>query len=370
MEICAQAIHGVGGRHCRPDASGLNQNDTDRASDAKLDAVSGKDAVTKLLKEIESANRESKGPLAQKLSDDLHNLKQAFAEGEFDKLLEQLIQEIQRWLELINSLFPDLPAPSPSLGGGGGGGGGGGSRVNPRDFGFVEAMKTKGFTEGADYHDYKVDKSHRGKAPGTGREEGNIWSGFRQGPDGNCTTVSAIKSAMMKFGQKPTDIFKEVTAVGTGFDVEMRDGFKLHLTKDNLKEAAEQARFKGDNKAMITDANFLYAASAMRAHMEGNQGYGHGNDHNAKRSFKDALQSLNDGEHADESLNRLGLKGLYRQSSSSELAGGKVVGVVNYGGHSMAVIGGHVELWGGKGGAPRQAERDPFRGGQQAYAFI
>ncbi|WP_416152044.1 hypothetical protein [Pseudomonas sp. FG1] len=43
-----------------------------------------------------------------------------------------------------------------------------------------------------------------------GAKPDNIWSGFRQGPDGNCVTVSAIKAAMYQFGQSPTDIFKEV----------------------------------------------------------------------------------------------------------------------------------------------------------------
>ncbi|NWD97516.1 hypothetical protein HX871_24095 [Pseudomonas reactans] len=212
-------------------------------------------------------------------------------------------------------------------------------------------MSNKPFTEGARYTDYKPDKSNPGKKPGEGREDGNIWSGFRQGPDGNCVTVSAIKAAMMRFGQKPTDIFKDVKMSGDGYDVEMRDGYRLHLTKDELRQGAQQARFMGDNPGMLTDANFLYAVSAKRAHEEGNPGNYGENDHNARRSYSDALRSLNDGEWAREGLDRLGLKDHVVRTTSSELARG-ALGVASDHMHSMAVIGGRLEKWGQRGGAP------------------
>ncbi|PHX42720.1 hypothetical protein AO284_22855 [Pseudomonas sp. NZIPFR-PS2] len=93
---------------------------------------------------------------------------------------------------------------------------------------------------------------------------------------------------MMQFGQKPTDVFKEVRETGSGYDVTMRDGVKVSFTKDELRQAATQARFKGDDPQMITDANFMYAASAKRAQMENNDG-------TAGRSFQAAMNSLNDG---------------------------------------------------------------------------
>jgi hypothetical protein len=43
-----------------------------------------------------------------------------------------------------------------------------------------------------------------------GSKPNNIFSGFRQGKNGNCVTVSAIKAAMAKFGQNPKDIYKSV----------------------------------------------------------------------------------------------------------------------------------------------------------------
>lgn len=353
--------------------AGFYPKQASATGDIKDDSAEKKDAVAKLLKALDDAQATGKNQTVQDLRDKLNEMRKALGDEKLKAILEQLRSEwASRWLELLKQLFPDLfpdapappsPGPSPSPRGGGGGGGGGGGRVNPADFGSVESMSNKPFTKGADYTDYKPDNSNPGKKPGMGREAGNIWSGFKQGPDGNCVTVSAIKAAMMKFGQKPTDIFKDVKASGDGYDVQMRDGFPLHLSKGELQQAAQQARFLGNDPAMMTDANFLYAASAKRAHIEGNNGFGYGNDHNAKRSYMDALVSLNDGEHASEGLDRLGLKGLYRQSSSGELGSG-ALGVVNYGGHSMAVIGGQIELWGGRGGRPQREDWG------QAYAFI
>lgn len=326
-------------------------------------------AVKQLLNELFDATQTSRNQTAQGLRDKLNEQREKLGDGPFKGVLNKLIDAIDIHLpfqaflrQLMKLLFPesdDTPPAKPALPGGGGGPG---RRVDRASFPEAQSMNDKPFTEGAGYVHYKPDKSELGKKPGMGREAGNIWSGFRQGPDGNCVTVSAIKSAMMKFGQKPTDIFRDVKVAGNGYDVQMRDGFRLHLSKGELKQAAEQARFKGTDPAMITDANFLYAASAKRAHMEGNNGFGEGNDHNARRSYQDALVSLNDGEHASEGLDRLGLKGLYRRTSSDELAAG-ALGVVNYGGHSMAVIGGRIELWGERGGRPRSADNG------EAYAL-
>lgn len=355
------------GRGVRFDTApvGLHLGGERAASDINENSNANKDAVAKLLKELDDAQSTGKNQTVQQLRDKLNEKRKELGDEEFKKILEQLKEEMsRRWLELLKMLFPDLfadtpspsPQPSPSPGGGGGGGGG---RVNPGDYGKIDSMSEKNFTEGANHTNYTPDKSNPRKKPGTGTEPGNIWSGFRQGPDGNCITVSAIKAAMMRFGQKPTDIFKDVRASGDGWDVQMRDGFQLHLSRGELKQAAEQARFLGTDDAMMTDANFLFAASAKRAHMEGNRGGWDENDANARRSYRDALKSLNDGEHGSEGLMRLGLKDHIRQTNASELAAGKI-GVVNRAvstlegpiGHSMAVINGREEAWGGRGNPP------------------
>ena len=182
-----------------------------------------------------------------------------------------------------------------------------------------------------------------------GAKADDIWSGFRQGPDGNCVTVSAIKAAMHKFGQSPTDIYKKVIKTERGYHVAMRDGFRLTLTHEELKQAAQGARFVGKDKGMLKDAQFLFAVSAKRAQMENNDG-------RAARSFSAAIRSLNDGEDergAGEGFLRLGLKKHMKRVAVSVLARGQV-GMVNRTGHSVAVIGGKEELWGRKGRAPSQ----------------
>ncbi|WP_010175759.1 hypothetical protein [Pseudomonas sp. PAMC 25886] len=184
-----------------------------------------------------------------------------------------------------------------------------------------------------------------------GAKADDIWGGFRQGPDGNCVTVSAIKAAMAKFGQSPTDIYKEVKKIAEGYRVTMRDGFALTLSRQELAEGIRGAKFVGRDKQMLKDAHFLFAVSAKRAQMENNDG-------TAKRSFSAAVRSLNDGEDergAGEGFLRLGLKSHMKKVPVSTLAKG-TLGMVNRTGHSVAVINGIEELYGKKGGAPRRGD--------------
>jgi hypothetical protein len=305
---------------------------------------SKKESISQLLKELEDAEKTSKKQTARDLRDKLNTIREELGDEKFKAILDELKKDkADAWWAWLKALFPDLfpdePSPTPPSPPLSPGGGGGRNRVNPQGFGPSVSMSNKPITEGAKYFNYKPDNSNPGKKPN------NIWSGFSQGPDGNCVTVSAIKAAMMQFGQKPTDVFKEVRETNSGYDVTMRDGFKLSLTKEELRQAATQARFKGDDPAMITDANFMYAASAKRAQMENNDG-------TAGRSFQAAMNSLNDGEYSREGLDRLGLKGHYRPATDADLRSSRV-GTVEYGGHSMAVIDGHIELWGRRGGVPR-----------------
>ena len=180
-----------------------------------------------------------------------------------------------------------------------------------------------------------------------GAKPDNIWSGFRQGPSGNCVTVSAIKAAMYRFGQSPTDIFRSVRKEPGGYHVVMHDDFQLRLTDSELAQAAQGSRFIGPDKEMLKDAQFLFAVSAKRAQMEDNDG-------TASRSFHAALRSLNNGEAEwgpGEGFLRLGLRKHMRTVPVSALAGGQV-GMCNRDKHSVAVINGREELWGRRGSAP------------------
>ncbi|MBV6663544.1 hypothetical protein KV572_21545 [Pseudomonas yamanorum] len=183
-----------------------------------------------------------------------------------------------------------------------------------------------------------------------GAKPDNIWNGFRQGPDGNCVTISAIKAAMMKFGQSPTDIFRSVQAVGDGYHVVMRDGFRLDLKKHELATAIRGSKFVlMRDPGMLKDAHFLFAVSAKRAQMENNDG-------RAARSFDAAVHSLNDGEDervAGEGFLRLGLRSHMKKVSVSAFQDKSLIGMVNRSAHSVAVVDGCEEFYGRKGGPPR-----------------
>ncbi|OCW22812.1 hypothetical protein [Pseudomonas sp. S3E12] len=180
-----------------------------------------------------------------------------------------------------------------------------------------------------------------------GAKPDNIWSGFRQGPDGNCVTVSAIKAAMYKFGQSPTDIYKEVVKTNNGYRVTMRDDFVLNLTDQELKVGAAGSLFIGSDKGMLKDAQFLFAVSAKRAQMENNDGW-------ASRSYRAAVRTLNDGEDDDgpgEGFLRLGLRKHMKRVNVRDLAKGQL-GMCNRARHSVAVINGREEIYGRQGSAP------------------
>lgn len=197
---------------------------------------------------------------------------------------------------------------------------------------------------------------HSGDIPGlsnkrNGAKPFNIWSGFRQGPGSNCATVATIKAAMHKFGQSPTDIYREVRRLDGGYRVTMRDDYTLTLTDRELAVATRASQFIGPDKGMLMDAHFLFAVSAKRAHEENN-------DTTAGESFEAGVESLNDGEDEEapgEGFLRLGLSHYMKNVSVRELAEGRL-GVSNRRDHSVAVINGREEIWGRPGAVPRRGE--------------
>lgn len=174
----------------------------------------------------------------------------------------------------------------------------------------------------------------------TGAKPKDIWSGFYQGTQGNCVTVSAIKAAMMRFGQSPADIYKEVGATPTGYDVIMRDGVRVSVSHDELSKARRGSLFHGSDQALLDDANFLYAVSAKRAQLENN-------DFRGNQGFDVAMDTLNDGEWPGEALRRLGVFGYVRESDARELAAG-AIGTLADSWHSVVVVNGELDLYGVK----------------------
>ncbi|WP_010175756.1 hypothetical protein [Pseudomonas sp. PAMC 25886] len=168
----------------------------------------------------------------------------------------------------------------------------------------------------------------------------NIWSGFYQGMEGNCVTVSAMKAAMMKLGQNPAGIYKHISATEDGYAVVMRDGFRLRVTHKELKKAEQHSHLDGTDKVLLKDANFLYAVSAKRAQLENHEG-------RAAQSFEVAMETLNNGEAPEEGFRRLGLYAFTRPSTAQELADG-ALGVMSNFWHSVVAVNGAIDLYGSK----------------------
>ncbi|WP_339506607.1 hypothetical protein [Pseudomonas sp. EA_15y_Pfl1_P102] len=201
-------------------------------------------------------------------------------------------------------------------------------------------VKDYGYQLAADVARARNAKPAQFPAPPVGVKPVDIWGGFYQGVEGNCVTVSAIKAAMMKYGQNPLGIFKRVDETPDGFTVTMRDGCTVRLTYVELEMARAAANFYGTDKGLVEDAVFLYAASAKRAQLE---------DHEfrAGAGFDVALKTLNDGEVPGDALRRLGLYAFTRQSSVQELASGVPGTLANFG-HSVVVVDGAVDEYGAK----------------------
>src|SRR5476651_2024408 len=175
------AGHGAGSVRYDGGRAGQYLRGAGGSQGTKDDLTSDKESVTKLLRQLDDAEKTAKSQTAQDLRDKLHEKRKELGEETFKAILEQLKRELsEQWLELLKRLFPDLfpdapspsPAPTPSPGGGGGGGGGGrgGGGLGPS-----ESMSNKPITAGAQHFNYKPDTRNPGKKPD------NIWSGFSQG---------------------------------------------------------------------------------------------------------------------------------------------------------------------------------------------
>ena len=179
-------------------------------------------------------------------------------------------------------------------------------------------------------------------------------TGWRQGANGNCVTVAAIKAAQTRFGPElanATDpnrgVFRSAARTDAGgLDITMRDGFALSMTKDELATAARYSDFRSSNPALLQNARELYAAAAKRAQLEGNDGFA-----GRAMSYERALRSLNDGEDTSrisEQVGRLGLSGYAKKVARSDLDE-YTAGLSNGSGHAYFVTEGTRDYYGSAG---------------------
>lgn len=139
---------------------------------------------------------------------------------------------------------------------------------------------------------------------------GDEFTGIGQTDRGNCVVTGAIKAGMDHFGNK---IFTDVKPNDNGgYDITMRDGYKVSLTKEEMEAAATGAHYDGEDPESLAYAQMAYAAAAKRAYEEKADG---------ARTFSEALLALNDGAHAKDGIHWLGLDNNYKEVPLDDLKG-------------------------------------------------
>lgn len=236
-----------------------------------------------------------------------------------------------------------------SDGGGGGGGSGGGPSPAPRPGpapspGIDQSPTFKSDSASANLESYDPAKPTKRDSKLTDEQ---ITTGFVQGQEGNCATVSGIKALFKAAGtDDPQKLNKSVEKTEGGYKVVQMDGKEVNLTDAELETAKKAANFNGSDKEMVKNATFQYALAAKRAQMEGNDG---------ATTFEQGLQSLNNGDYSDAGLKRLGLEDYISKGSAADLASGQV-GTIDRDGHAVAVMNGREELYGTKGAVPTHGD--------------
>jgi len=342
--------------------AGLYLGDVNRSDDKKDDAgVNNKDkeSVSQLLKELEDAQKTSKNQTVQDLRDKLNDLRKKLGEDKFKEIIEQLKKDAPNsWLEFMKALFPELFPDDVSTdaesqagrGGGGVGGSGGGSGgsggsgryvgggVDRGGLGLGETVGNLPVTAGTHQTNFEPGSYKPGEMPK------NLFSGAYQGQTGNCGAISACKAMIAQYG--PAGVFKEVKRDSAGnYDVTLKDGNHVRVTQAQYRESAAKAQLQGQDPKLLGFMNLMLAVNNVQAMNQRNDGI-------SGRSFSEAINSINDGEWAKETFDRLGYKNIIERVSPSELASGRP-GTLDNSAHSVAVMGRSEDRWGTKFGNAR-----------------
>lgn len=127
---------GAGGMRYEGGWGGQYQKGVNQSDGTKDDKGAVKDSITKLIKELEDAEKTSKNQTAQELRDKLNEKRKELGEEKFKEILEEVKKDAPEGFQAFMKRafpeeFPDgpdappspAPSPSPSPDGGGGGGG-------------------------------------------------------------------------------------------------------------------------------------------------------------------------------------------------------------------------------------------------------
>ncbi len=345
--------------------------DTKDTKDTEGNADTSKGTVLKLLKELEDAQAASKSQTAMEVRNKLNDLREKLGEDKFKEIIEQLKKDAPNsWLEFLKALFPELfpndessdvgsqvgqgsgGNGSSGVGGGSGGGGGGGvGRYSGGglgggiggggDLGFGERVGNLPVTAGTHQTNFEPGSYQPGEIPN------NLFSGAYQGQEGNCGAISACKAMIAQFG--PAGVFKNIQRDSAGnYDVTLKDGTPVKVTQAQYRQSAAGAQLQGQDPKLLGFMNLMLAVNNVQAMKQHNDGI-------SGKSFDEAIKSINNGEWAKETFDRLGYKNLVERVSPSELARGRP-GTLDNSAHSLAVIGGSEDRWGTR---LRNARTDP-----------
>lgn len=176
-------------------------------------------------------------------------------------------------------------------------------------------------------------------SPSSSATPSAIIGAFKQGGTGNCVSIAAIKAGMARFG--PDGVAKEIKRSGSGYEVLMRDGYKVSFTEAELKAASGYSEIKNlKDPALTLKANVLYTAMAKRAQKEGNDGW-------RNMTLKQACTTLNNGENYLEGAKWLGLSQHVKQIPTRDMDK-YVATVVASAGHAMFASEGTLDHYGSK----------------------
>ncbi len=164
---------------------------------------------------------------------------------------------------------------------------------------------------------------------------GDTFNSFKQGAEGNCSSVASIKAAMEKFGD---NVFNKMDgSAQDGYDITMKDGYNLKLSPQELETAQRMNQMEGSGTAKDF-ADVAYAAMAKRALNEGHEG---------ADTYARACHSLNNGEDPYHAAHFLGMDNNMRTISLDEL--GSARGAVAWSAtHAVNVDNGFTDHYGNR----------------------
>ncbi|WP_181157367.1 hypothetical protein [Pseudomonas poae] len=150
----------------------------------------------------------------------------------------------------------------------------------------------------------------------------------RFGESFDCSThASVIKMMMMTFGRHPADMFEHIKPSGDGYDITMKDEFKIHLSHQELSQATRASRFYGNDSESVANANVIFAAFVKRKKLT--EGY---------LTFEEALAKTIEGETVQRCLKGMGVFGLSSFVSVSEMTNKGTVGVLETHNRGAALV--------------------------------